>query len=92
MKDGHAVELAANIGTPKDVTAVLENGAEAIGLYRTESYRWILLTSQLKDEQYDAYREVLEAMDGKAVVVRTMDIGGDKELPYLELPEEMNPF
>ncbi|HBY89054.1 MAG: phosphoenolpyruvate--protein phosphotransferase [Ruoffia tabacinasalis] len=91
-KDGHAVELAANIGTPKDVTAVLENGAEAIGLYRTEFLYMDSSDFPTEDEQYDAYREVLEAMDGKAVVVRTMDIGGDKELPYLELPEEMNPF
>lgn len=91
-KDGHAVELAANIGTPKDVAAVLENGAEAIGLYRTEFLYMDSADFPTEDEQYNAYREVLEAMDDKPVVVRTMDIGGDKELPYLELPEEMNPF
>lgn len=91
-KDGHAVELAANIGTPKDVAAVLENGAEAIGLYRTEFLYMDSADFPTEDEQYNAYREVLEAMNDKPVVVRTMDIGGDKELPYLELPEEMNPF
>lgn len=91
-KDGHHVELAANIGTPKDVDAVIENGAEAIGLYRTEFLYMDSSDFPTEDEQYDAYRKVLEALEGKPVVVRTMDIGGDKELPYLELPHEMNPF
>ena len=91
-KDGHHVELAANIGTPKDVKGVLENGAEGVGLYRTEFLYMDSPDFPTEDDQYEAYKTVLESMDGKGVVVRTMDIGGDKELPYLTLPEEMNPF
>lgn len=91
-KDGKHVELAANIGTPKDVVGVLENGADGIGLYRTEFLYMDSADFPTEDEQYEAYKAVLESMSGKGVVVRTMDIGGDKELPYLDLPEEMNPF
>lgn len=91
-KDGHHVELAANIGTPKDVQAVLDNGGEGIGLYRTEFLYMGRDQLPTEDEQYDAYKTVLEKMNGKPVVVRTLDIGGDKELPYLNLPKEMNPF
>lgn len=91
-KDGKHVELAANIGTPKDLTGVIENGGEAIGLYRTEFLYMDSKDLPTEDDQYNAYKAVLEGMDGKPVVVRTMDIGGDKELPYLELPNEMNPF
>ena len=91
-KDGKHVELAANIGTPKDVVGVLENGADGVGLYRTEFLYMDSADFPTEDEQYEAYKEVLESMNGKGVVVRTMDIGGDKELPYLQLPEEMNPF
>ncbi|AZP05761.1 phosphoenolpyruvate--protein phosphotransferase [Jeotgalibaca ciconiae] len=91
-KDGKHVELAANIGTPKDLTGVNENGAEAIGLYRTEFLYMDSEQFPTEEEQFIAYKTVLEGMNGKAVVVRTMDIGGDKELPYLQLPEEMNPF
>ncbi|MFC6464616.1 phosphoenolpyruvate--protein phosphotransferase [Marinilactibacillus sp. GCM10026970] len=91
-KDGKHVELAANIGTPKDLNGVIENGGEAIGLYRTEFLYMDSKELPTEDEQYTAYKAVLEGMDGKPVVVRTMDIGGDKELPYLELPNEMNPF
>ena len=90
--DGKHFELAANIGTPKDVVGVNENGGEAVGLYRTE---FLYMDSQdfpTEDEQYEAYKAVLEGMNGKPVVVRTMDIGGDKELPYFDLPKEMNPF
>ena len=90
--DGKHFELAANIGTPKDVEGVNANGAEAVGLYRTE---FLYMDSQdfpTEDEQYEAYKAVLEGMNGKPVVVRTMDIGGDKELPYFDLPKEMNPF
>ncbi|MGX7091297.1 phosphoenolpyruvate--protein phosphotransferase [Hutsoniella sourekii] len=90
--DGKHIELAANIGTPKDVEGVLNNGAEAVGLYRTEFLYMDSTDFPTEDEQYEAYKTVLESMEGKSVVVRTMDIGGDKELPYLELPEEMNPF
>ena len=90
--DGKHFELAANIGTPKDVVGVNDNGGEAVGLYRTE---FLYMDSQdfpTEDEQYEAYKAVLEGMNGKPVVVRTMDIGGDKELPYFDLPKEMNPF
>ncbi|GEN51338.1 phosphoenolpyruvate--protein phosphotransferase [Alkalibacterium pelagium] len=91
-KDGQHVELAANIGTPKDLEGVNNNGGEAIGLYRTEFLYMDSNELPSEDEQYDAYKKVLEGMGDKPVVVRTMDIGGDKELPYLELPVEMNPF
>ena len=91
-KDGHHVEFAANIGTPKDVTGALENGAEGIGLYRTEFLYMDSPDFPTEEDQFEAYKTVLESMNGKPVVVRTMDIGGDKELPYLELPTEMNPF
>ena len=90
--DGHQVELAANIGTPKDVKGVLENGGEGVGLYRTEFLYMGRTELPTEEEQYKAYKEVLERMEGKPVVVRTLDIGGDKELPYLNLPKEMNPF
>lgn len=91
-KDGVAVELAANIGTPADVEGVLNNGGEAVGLYRTEFLYMGSNDFPTEDEQFEAYKSVLEQMDGKPVVVRTLDIGGDKELSYLDLPEEMNPF
>ena len=90
--DGKHFELAANIGTPKDVEGVNDNGAEAVGLYRTE---FLYMDSQdfpTEEDQYEAYKAVLEGMNGKPVVVRTMDIGGDKELPFFDLPKEMNPF
>ncbi|WP_010194664.1 phosphoenolpyruvate--protein phosphotransferase [Bacillus sp. m3-13] len=90
--DGQEVELAANIGTPKDVKGVLANGGEGVGLYRTEFLYMGRTELPTEDEQYKAYKEVLESMEGKPVVVRTLDIGGDKELPYLNLPKEMNPF
>lgn len=91
-KDGKQVELAANIGTPQDVEGVLHNGGEAVGLYRTEFLYMEREQLPTEDEQFEAYKQVLESMDGKAVVVRTLDIGGDKHLPYLQLPDEMNPF
>lgn len=91
-KDGKHFELAANIGTPKDLTGVLGNGGEGIGLYRTEFLYMDSPDFPTEDDQFKAYKAVLEGMAGKPVVVRTMDIGGDKELPYLQLPKEMNPF
>ncbi len=91
-KDNVQVELAANIGTPADVEGVLENGGEAVGLYRTEFLYMGRDKLPSENVQYNAYKTVLEKMDGKPVVVRTLDIGGDKELPYLEMPKEMNPF
>ncbi|OQP15099.1 phosphoenolpyruvate--protein phosphotransferase [Geobacillus thermoleovorans] len=90
--DGIHVELAANIGTPDDVKGALANGAEGIGLYRTEFLYMGRSELPTEDEQFAAYKTVLEQMNGKPVVVRTLDIGGDKELPYLQLPKEMNPF
>ena len=91
-KDGHQVELAANIGTPKDLEGVVHNGAEGVGLYRTEFLYMDAHEMPTEEDQFEAYKAVLEGMNGKPVVVRTMDIGGDKELPYLPLPHEMNPF
>ncbi|MCM3705801.1 MULTISPECIES: phosphoenolpyruvate--protein phosphotransferase [Cytobacillus] len=90
--DGHHVELAANIGTPKDLKGVVENGGEGVGLYRTEFLYMGRDQLPTEDEQFESYKAVLEGMSGKSVVVRTLDIGGDKELPYLNLPKEMNPF
>ncbi|KAA1042652.1 phosphoenolpyruvate--protein phosphotransferase [Macrococcus equipercicus] len=91
-KDGLHVELAANIGTPNDLEGVINNGAEGIGLYRTEFLYMGRDSMPTEEEQYEAYKRVLSEMKGKRVVVRTLDIGGDKELPYLNLPHEMNPF
>jgi phosphoenolpyruvate-protein phosphotransferase (PTS system enzyme I) len=90
--DGVHVELAANIGTPNDLEGVTNNGAEAVGLYRTEFLYMGRDQLPTEDEQFESYKAVLEGMKGKPVVVRTLDIGGDKELPYLDLPKEMNPF
>lgn len=90
--DGHKVEIFSNIGTPEDVKGVLDNGGEGVGLYRTEFLYMGRDTLPTEEEQFDAYKTVLKRMEGKPVVVRTLDIGGDKELPYLNLPKEMNPF
>lgn len=86
------VELAANIGTPKDCAGALANGAEGIGLYRTEFLYMDRSSLPSEDEQFAAYKAVAEEMAGKPVIIRTLDIGGDKKLSYLEMPEEMNPF
>lgn len=91
-KDGKHVELAANIGSPNDLAGVLANGAEGIGLYRTEFLYMGRDSLPDENEQYEAYKIVLEKMKDKPVVIRTLDIGGDKKLPYLPLPEELNPF
>ncbi|HHW39242.1 MAG TPA: phosphoenolpyruvate--protein phosphotransferase [Bacillales bacterium] len=90
--DGHHVELAANIGTPNDIKGVLDHGGEGIGLFRTEFLYMGRDTLPTEEEQFESYKKVLEGMSNKPVVVRTLDIGGDKELPYLDLPKEMNPF
>ena len=90
--DGHYVELAANIGTSEDLESVINNGGEAIGLYRTEYLYMGRNELPSEEEQFNSYKAVLEGMDGKPVVVRTLDIGGDKDLPYLNLPKELNPF
>jgi len=91
--DGHQVELVANIGSPKDMDSVLENDAEGVGLYRTE-FLYMESTDAFPDEdaQFEAYKVVLEKANPHRVVIRTLDIGGDKKLPYFEFDPEMNPF
>lgn len=91
-KDGHQVELAANIGSFRDMETVSKNGAEGVGLYRTEFLYMENSDFPTEDEQFEAYKQVLEAMENQPVVIRTIDIGGDKKLDYWNLPEEMNPF
>jgi phosphotransferase system enzyme I (PtsI) len=90
--DGRKVELAGNIGTPNDVKGLLSNDAEGVGLYRTEFIYMDRASLPTEEEQYNAYKEVLESMNPKPIVIRTLDIGGDKELSYLKFDEEMNPF
>jgi phosphoenolpyruvate-protein phosphotransferase (PTS system enzyme I) len=90
--DEHHVELAANIGTPDDLEGVINNGGEGIGLYRTEFLYMGRNQLPTEEEQFEAYKKVLQGMIDKPVVVRTLDVGGDKELPYLNLAKEMNPF
>ncbi|MFY2509404.1 phosphoenolpyruvate-protein phosphotransferase PtsI [Vibrio pectenicida] len=90
--DGHRVEVCGNIGTVKDCDGILRNGGEGVGLYRTEFLFMDRDALPTEEEQYQAYKEVAEAMNGEAVIIRTMDIGGDKDLPYMDLPQEMNPF
>ena len=90
--DGHKVDVVANIGTIRDCEGAHRNGAEGVGLYRTEFLFMDRDQLPSEEEQFIAYKEVVEAMEGRLVVLRTMDIGGDKELPYLNLPKEMNPF
>lgn len=90
--DGHKVELAGNIGKPDDVTAVLDNGGEAVGLFRSEFLYMNRENFPNEEEQFAAYKAAAERMQGHPVIVRTLDIGGDKHLPYLDLPEEANPF
>ena len=90
--EGKHIEICGNIGKPEDVNKVIENGGDGIGLFRTEFL--YMNSSKLPDEneQYEAYKKVLEKMGQKPVIIRTLDIGGDKKLPYLKMPEEMNPF
>lgn len=90
--DGHVVEIAGNIGKPEDVDAVIESGADGIGLFRTEFLYMDREDFPTEEEQFQAYKTVLVKMEGKPTVIRTLDIGGDKELPYLKLTAEMNPF
>ncbi|VEU70151.1 phosphoenolpyruvate--protein phosphotransferase [Mycoplasmopsis glycophila] len=90
--DGHHVELAANIGTPKDLDSVLENDGEAVGLFRSEFLYMDNDHWPTEEEQFEAYKKVVEGMQGKRVVIRTLDIGGDKTLKYFKFPEELNPF
>ncbi|PYI57564.1 phosphoenolpyruvate--protein phosphotransferase [Paenibacillus flagellatus] len=90
--DGFRVEIAANIGTPEEAAGLIGRGAEAVGLYRTEFLFMSRSAMPDEDEQYEAYKAAAEAMQGRPVVIRTLDVGGDKELPYLSVPHEMNPF
>ena len=91
--DGRHVELAGNIGSPNDVDGLIKNDAEGVGLYRTE---FLYMDKEdafpTEEEQFEAYKAVLEGMNGKPIVIRTLDIGGDKELPYFDMEPEMNPF
>ncbi|RKL61985.1 phosphoenolpyruvate--protein phosphotransferase [Thermoanaerobacteraceae bacterium SP2] len=86
------VELFANIGTPKDVKGALENGAEGVGLYRTEFLYMDRESLPTEEEQFEAYKVVAQSMAPRPVIIRTLDIGGDKKLPYLDMPDELNPF
>lgn len=86
------VELCANIGTPDDLKGALENGAEGVGLYRTEFLYMDRDSLPTEEEQFEAYKMVAEKMAPRAIIIRTLDIGGDKKLPYLDMPEELNPF
>lgn len=90
--DGHEVELVGNIGTPKDVEGVLRNGGQGVGLYRTEFLYMDSDTMPDEEKQFQAYKAVVEGMKDMPVIIRTLDIGGDKKLPYLKLDDEMNPF
>lgn len=91
-KDGVRVEIVANIGKPEDVEKVLQYDGEGIGLFRTEFLFMDREAMPTEDEQFEAYKKVAEAMDGKPVIIRTLDIGGDKEIPYMGLEKDENPF
>lgn len=91
-KDGKRIEVTGNIGKPSDVHAIIEKGGDGVGLFRTEFLYMDRASLPGETEQVEAYKYVLEKMDGKPVTIRTMDIGGDKKLPYLNMPDEVNPF
>lgn len=91
-KDGHQVEVAGNMGNLKDVDPILANGGEGVGLFRSEFLYMDRSEMPTEEEQFEVYKEAAEKMEAKPLVIRTLDVGGDKELPYLEFPEEMNPF
>jgi phosphoenolpyruvate-protein phosphotransferase len=91
-KSGKRIEVSANIGNPKNADAALNSGAEGIGLYRTEFLFLDRATPPTEEEQFEAYRNVIEKFDGKPVIIRTLDIGGDKQMPYLNIEKEANPF
>src|SRR5690606_5488985 len=90
--DGRKVRLEGNVGTPKDVDVLYKNDAEGVGLYRTEFLYMDRDRMPTEDEQFESYKKVIESMAPKPVVIRTLDIGGDKKLDYLPIGEEMNPF
>jgi phosphotransferase system enzyme I (PtsI) len=91
-RDGKRISIAGNIGKPEDIHKVLENGGDGVGLFRTEFLYMDRNSAPTEEEQYESYKYVLEKAEGKKVVIRTLDIGGDKILPYLQMPEESNPF
>ena len=91
-KDGKHVEIAGNIGSPIDAESVVENGGDAVGLFRSEFLYMDSTNWPTEDEQYESYSSVIKKMNGKKVIIRTLDIGGDKTLKYFDFPEEMNPF
>jgi len=91
-KDGKRVEIAGNIGSPEDVNKVIENGGEGIGLFRTEFLFMDRDSMPSEEEQFESYKKVAVAMDGKPVIIRTLDIGGDKEIPYMGIQKDENPF
>jgi phosphotransferase system enzyme I (PtsI) len=90
--DGHRITIAANIELPEEIDSVISHGAEGIGLYRTEYFYMNRRDLPTEDEQFDAYKKVVTRFEGNSVVVRTLDLGGDKFLSQLEVPHEMNPF
>lgn len=91
-KDGVTVELVANIGKPEDVEKVLQYDGEGVGLFRTEFLFMDRTAMPTEDEQFEAYKRVASALNGKPVIIRTLDIGGDKEIPYMGLSKDENPF
>ena len=91
-EDGHQVEVVGNMGNLKDVDPILANGGEGVGLFRSEFLYMDRSELPTEEEQFEVYKEVAEKMGDKPVIIRTLDVGGDKELPYLDFPEEMNPF
>ena len=91
-KDGVEIKINANIGTPKDVEIALKNDAQGIGLFRSEFLYMNKSKMPSEEEQFQAYKAVLEKMQNKPVIIRTLDIGGDKEIPYLQISKELNPF
>ncbi|QCI21389.1 phosphoenolpyruvate-protein phosphotransferase PtsI [Buchnera aphidicola (Hyadaphis tataricae)] len=90
--DGHNIKIGSNIGTPNDIDSAKNNGAECIGLYRTEFLFMGRTSLPSEEEQFQAYKDIAESMENRTVIIRTMDIGGDKDLPYMNLPKEDNPF
>ncbi|MGB4658773.1 MAG: phosphoenolpyruvate--protein phosphotransferase [Mobilitalea sp.] len=91
-REGKRIYIAGNIGKPEDILQVIANGGDGVGLFRTEFLYMDRSSEPTEQEQYESYQFVLEKAAGKKVVIRTLDIGGDKKLPYLDLPQEMNPF
>lgn len=90
--DGYQVKICANIGSPDDLKAVIENGADGIGLFRSEFLFMHSKEMPSEEQQFAVYKKVVESMKDKAVVIRTLDVGGDKKISYINIPKEQNPF